>query len=115
MEKFCCEIAGRAQADMPSDIMLTDLADFFKIFGDGTRIKLLFALQDGRLCVHDLAIMLKMQQPAVSYQLKILRHYKVVKTQREGRKTFYSLDDGHILEILNTGLVHMQHGNDKLK
>lgn len=115
MDKFCCKIADKAASHIPDDITLTDLADFFKIFGDGTRIKLLFALQDGRLCVHDLAIMLKMQQPAVSYQLKILRHYKVVKTQRDGRKTFYSLDDDHILQILNTGLLHMQHGNDKLK
>ncbi|MFI3201210.1 MAG: metalloregulator ArsR/SmtB family transcription factor [Eubacteriales bacterium] len=109
MEKFHCEAAKCAHLQIPDDVIATDLADFLKIFGDYTRIRLLFAIKESELCVHDLSLILNMRQPAVSHQLKILRHYKLVKVRREGRKSFYSLDDSHILGILEIGLSHITH------
>ncbi len=109
MKKFCCEISTEIQKNMPSDILAADLSDFFKIFGDSTRIKILFILKAHELCVHDISLLLGMQQPAVSHQLKTLRHYKIVKTRKEGKMTFYSLDDHHIFEILEVGQQHISH------
>lgn len=109
MEGFHCEAAKHAHLHIPEDVVATDLADFLKIFGDYTRIRLLFAIKESELCVHDLCLILQMQQPAVSHQLKILRNYKLVKVRREGKKSFYSLNDSHILEILEIGLSHITH------
>ncbi|MFI3167537.1 MAG: metalloregulator ArsR/SmtB family transcription factor [Bacillota bacterium] len=109
MKKYHCEVAPIAEKNIPSDSVAFDLSDFFKIFSDSTRIKVLFAIKDYELCVHDIAVMLGMQQPAVSHQLKVLRHCKIVKTRRDGKKTLYSLDDHHIFEILDVGLTHLSH------
>ncbi len=109
MKKHNEEILAHARSTIPNDILSADLADFFKIFGDYTRIRLLFAMKDGELCVQDLSILLGMQQSAVSHQLKTLRHYKLVGVRRDGKKSFYSLNDHHILEILEIGLTHLSH------
>ncbi len=109
MKKYHCETAPEAEKNIPSDIVSADLSDFFKIFGDSTRIKVLFAIKDHELCVHDIAVMLGMQQPAVSHQLKVLKHYKIAKVRRDGKKSFYSLDDTHIFKILDIGLTHISH------
>lgn len=106
-ESFHCKHASEAKKNLPDDIISSDLADFYKIFGDYTRIKLLFLIKDKELCVHDLGLLLCMQQPAVSHQLKVLRNYKVVKTRREGKQIFYSLNDDHIFKILDIGLQHI--------
>lgn len=108
-EEFCCETAQSSSEKIPDEIVISDLADFFKIFGDYTRIKLLFAIKDTELCVHDLSIILKMRQPAVSHQLKTLRNYKLVSVRKEGKQSFYSLNDSHIFDILNLGLKHISH------
>ncbi len=89
---------------------LYDLADLFKIFGDTTRIKILFALHDEELCVSDIANGLSMTQSAVSHQLKVLRQNKLIKSRREGKSIFYSLADSHVVSILEQGLEHISEG-----
>lgn len=113
MKDFRCPSAQAAEENLPSQILSTDLSDFFKIFGDYTRIRLLFALQHSELCVHDLSLILGMQQPAVSHQLKILRQYKVVSPRKEGKNTFYALNDKHIFDILEIGLHHLSHRKEQ--
>ena len=83
------------------------LADFFKVFGDPTRIKILHALSLGELCVCDIAALLEMTQSAVSHQLRVLRQTKLVKLRRSGRTVYYSLDDSHIGDIIDKGLSHI--------
>ncbi|MCD6463150.1 MAG: helix-turn-helix transcriptional regulator [Thermotogae bacterium] len=90
------------------DEVLIELAEFFKIFGDSTRIKILCALLLEELCVCDLAAIVGASQSAVSHQLRILRQAKLVKFRKEGKTVFYSLDDEHIAKIVDTGLAHIQ-------
>lgn len=85
---------------------ICDLADFFKVFGDSSRLKVLWALRHGELCVTHLAELLGMSIPAVSHQLKILRHSRLVRTRRHGKNVYYSLADEHVEKILNLGLEH---------
>ncbi len=94
---------------MPPEERLYDLAELFKVFGDSTRIKILFALYESELCVCDIAALLGMTQSAISHQLRVLKGSKLVKFRREGKEIFYSLDDGHIFKILNQGLEHINH------
>ena len=86
---------------------LYDLADLFRIFGDTTRIKLLYILRNQELCVNDLAQSLNMTQSAVSHQLKILRQSKLVRNRREGKSLFYSLNDNHVVTIIDQGMEHI--------
>jgi ArsR family transcriptional regulator len=92
---------------MPSETVLEDLAGFFKLFSDKTRIGILWALSLSEMCVCDLALLLKMKQPAISQHLKYLRQTRIVRTRREGKVIFYALDDDHIRTVLNTGLQHL--------
>ena len=85
-----------------------DLAEFFKVFGDVTRLKLLSVLFHSEMCVCDLAKTLNMTQSAISHQLRILKQMKLVKNRREGKTVFYSLADGHIKTIINQGMEHIQ-------
>ncbi len=87
---------------------LYELADLFKIFGDPTRIKILYALSESEMCVCDIAQRLNMTQSAISHQLKILKQSKLVKNRREGKTVFYSLADGHVKTIMRHGLDHVQ-------
>ena len=108
----CCVDPMRVKQvkqNMPREELLYDTADFFKIFGDSTRLKILFALQDAELCVGDLSEVLGMNQSAVSHQLRILRQNDVVKFRKKGKTVFYSLDDDHIEELVSHGLSHMAH------
>jgi len=84
-----------------------DLAEFFKIFGDPARLRILKVLQPGNISVTDLAEQVKMSRSAVSHQLRILKHARVVKVRREGKNSFYSLDDEHIDLILKLGMEHI--------
>ena len=86
---------------MPAEETLYDLAEFFKVFGDSTRIRILYALHEGELCVCDIASLLGMTQTAV------LKTSKLVKARRNGKTVFYSLDDDHIHTILNMGMHHI--------
>ena len=92
----------------PADEVLYDLAELFKIFGDSTRIKILYAMFDTELCVNDIARLLSLSQSSVSHQLRILKSSKLVKFRREGKSVFYSLDDEHVRSILSMGMEHVE-------
>lgn len=93
---------------MPPDEMLYDLAELFKVFGDSTRIRILFVLFEAEVCVCDLAEALHMTQSAVSHQLKILKQAKLINNRREGKSVFYSLADDHVRTIIGQGLEHIE-------
>lgn len=101
-------IVEKVLENQPDDEYLYDLADLFKTFGDSTRIKILYALFEAELCVRDLASILKLSQPAISHQLKVLKDAKLVKFRREGKVIFYSLDDDHVRSILSIGMDHIE-------
>lgn len=88
---------------------LYDVVDFFKVFGDVTRIKMLTLLLEGELCVSDIAEGLDMSQSAVSHQLRVLRQSDLVKYRKEGKTVFYSLDDEHVKMVLEQGMNHISH------
>lgn len=96
---------------LPEQVALYQLADLFKLFGDSTRISILWALSESEMCVCDLCALLKMKQPAVSHQLKNLKQSRVVKARREGKIVYYSLDDEHIRRLLNLGMEHILEFN----
>lgn len=97
-----------SRTDTPDESELGELADFFRIFGDRTRLRILYALAKNELCVCDLAKLLGASQSAVSHQLQVLRSHRLVKYRREGKTVFYSLDDEHILSILDIGIKHLE-------
>lgn len=86
-----------------------ELADFFKALGDPTRVKMIHALLQSELCVHDLTEVLEMNQSAVSHQLRFLRNTRIVKRRKVGRTVYYSLDDNHIEQIFSQTLQHLKH------
>lgn len=92
---------------MPEMTDIMDLADFFKVMGDSTRLKILLALIQEEFCVSDLSVMLNMTQSAISHQLKALKEAKLVRPRKEGRIVYYALDDDHIKDILDHSLVHV--------
>lgn len=93
---------------MPPNEELQDLADFFKVFGDATRLKILYVLLCTEMCVYDIAAILGMSQSAISHQLRVLKQMDLVKNRREGKIIFYSLADDHITTILSQGLDHIE-------
>lgn len=93
---------------MPGEEELCDLAELFKVFGDSTRIRILFVLFEAEVCVCDLAQALGMTQSAVSHQLRILKQNRLVKSRREGKSVFYSLSDSHVYAIIAQGLEHVE-------
>lgn len=111
----CCDymhihedIVKKVRNDMPNEEILYDLAELFKIFGDSTRIRILYALFEAEMCVCDIAQLLGMTQSAISHQLRILKGSKLVKYRREGKTVFYSLADGHVRTIIDQGLEHVE-------
>lgn len=113
-ESICCdanlvhrEIVERVSNKMPAEEKLYDLAELFKVFGDSTRIKIIWALFEEEMCVCDIACLLNMTQSAISHQLRVLKQARLVKPRREGKNMYYSLDDQHIEEIFNQGLSHI--------
>lgn len=101
------DVINRVHGEMPEDEILYDLAELFKIFGDSTRIKILYVLFEAEMCVCDLAQLLGMTQSAISHQLRALKQSKLVKYRREGKTVFYSLADGHVRTIINQGMEHL--------
>ena len=101
------DLVEKVSSQMPEDEELYDLAEFYKIFADSTRIRILFTLLNSPLCVCDLAEALGMKQPAVSYQLKILKQARLVKSRREGRTVYYALSDDHVSGIIEMGREHL--------
>jgi len=104
--KRCTQGAKLETIEMEKAI---DIAEFFKMVGDSNRVRLLYLLMDKEICVQHLAEQLGMSQSAVSHQLRLLRQQHLVKYVRDGKKTYYSLDDIHISTILNIGLDHLDH------
>ena len=101
------DIIRSVRKNMPDPIALYDAADLFKLFGDSTRLGILWALSESEMCVCDLCALLKMKQPAVSHQLKNLKQSRAVKARRDGKVIYYSLDDDHIRRLLNLGMEHV--------
>ena len=111
----CCEttevheeLLKVVQEKMPEEERLYDLAELFKVFGDSTRIRILFVLFEAEVCVCDLAQALHMTQSAISHQLKILKNSRLVKSRREGKSVFYSLADHHVRTMIGQGREHIE-------
>lgn len=103
------DIVRKVLIDMPNQNFLYDVAELFKIFGDSTRISILAALQQSELNVCDIAVVLNMTKSAISHQLRILRHAKLVKNRRVGKEIYYSLDDEHVNDIIAIAMEHLHH------
>lgn len=101
------DLINKVKKGMPQDEVLYDLAELFKVFGDTTRTKILYALFQSEMCVCDLAALLGMSQSAISHQLKVLKHTRLVKNRRDGKVVYYSLDDDHIKKIFDYGFAHV--------
>lgn len=101
------DIIERVRSHMPQDENLYDLAELFKVFGDSTRIKILWALDESEMCVCDIAVLLGMSQSAISHQLRVLKQARLVKYRKDGKIVYYSLDDEHVRQIFNQGLTHI--------
>lgn len=102
------ETVKKVKATFPKDEMIFDLADFYKIFGDTTRVKILYALDKSELCVCDISALLGMSLSAVSHQLRTLRESDLVRTKRDGKVIYYSLADEHVKSILECGIEHIK-------
>ncbi len=102
------DIIDKVLAQQPDDEILYDLAELFKVFGDSTRIKILYSMFEHELCVNDIAGLLNLSQSSVSHQLRILKTSKLVKFRREGKSIFYSLDDEHVRSIISMGMEHVE-------
>lgn len=102
------EIVDAVTKEMPEETELYDLAELFKIFGDTTRIKILYVLLQSEMCVCDIAQLLNMGQSAISHQLRVLKQSKLVKFRREGKTVFYSLTDSHVRTIIDQGMEHIE-------
>lgn len=112
IEKCSCnviheDIVMRVKDKLPQEEILYDLAEFFKVFGDSTRIKIICALFESEMCVCDLATLLGMTQSAISHQLRTLKAARLVRYRREGKVIYYSLDDEHIKHVFDEGLRHV--------
>ena len=101
------DAVNQVLAGMPGDETLYDLAELFKVFGDSTRIKLLYALFEAELCVCEIAQLLGLTQSAVSHQLRVLKNSRLVKFRKDGKTVFYSLADDHVRKIIAQGMEHV--------
>lgn len=101
------DIIEKVERVMPREQQQLDLAEFFKVFGDSTRIKILYVLSQSEMCVCDIASLLQMGQSAISHQLRVLKQMSLVSFRREGKTVFYSLADAHIQTILAQGMEHI--------
>ena len=111
----CCEehlvhdrVIGDVRSRLPEEDVLYDLTELFRILGDSTRMRILYALFEAELCVCDIAELLGMTQSAISHQLRALKNVRLVRSRREGKAVFYSLADTHVRTIIQQGLTHVQ-------
>lgn len=100
------DIINQVRDKMPQQESLSDLAELFKVFGDLTRIRILWALHEAEMCVCDIAVLLNMTQSAISHQLRVLKQANLVKNRKEGKVVYYSLVDDHVRVIFDQGLIH---------
>ena len=101
------ELCDRVLDDMPDEECLYDLAELFKVFGDTTRIRILYALFESEMCVCDIAAVLNMTQSAISHQLRVLKQARLVRSRREGKQSYYFLADDHVRTIVGQGMDHI--------
>ena len=101
------EVVENVKNKLPKEETLYDLAEFFKVFGDSTRIKIICSLFESEMCVCDLSVLLNISQSAISHQLRVLKSARLVKFRRAGKVIYYSLDDEHIKQIFDAGLHHI--------
>ena len=101
------DVVEKVQQNLPEMERLLRLADLFKAFGDGTRVRILYVLLEAEVCVCDLATLLGMTQSAVSHQLRILKQARLIKARRDGKTVFYSLADDHVATLLRQGMEHI--------
>ena len=101
------DVVRRVEAEMPEEGALFDLAELFKVFGDSTRIRILYLLFESEMCVCDIAQLLGMTQSAISHQLQMMKKSKLVKYRRQGKTVFYSLADAHVRAIIGQGMEHI--------
>ena len=99
---------AHVKGDMPDEVRLYDLAELFKVFGDTTRIRILYVLFESELCVCDIAELLDMSQSAISHQLRVLKQARLVRSRREGKTVFYFLADDHVRTIIGQGMEHVE-------
>ena len=111
----CCDfihahedIVEKVRHQLPGEDTLYDLTELFRIFGDSTRVRILYVLFESEMCVCDIAALLGLTQSAVSHQLRALKNVRLVKSRREGKTVFYSLADDHVKTIINQGLEHVR-------
>ncbi len=104
------EAVDKVRSLLPDEDTLTRLSDLFKVFGDGTRIRILYALFEQEVCVCDLAQLLGMTQSAVSHQLRVLKQARLIRSRREGKTIFYALADEHVRTLLSNGTEHINEG-----
>lgn len=103
------ESIEQVKKNMPKDQDVDQVVAFYKVLGDKTRLRILYALKEQEMCAGDIAVLLDMTKSAVSHQLAVMRNMHQIKSRREGKNVFYSLDDEHIVDILEEALVHMVH------
>ncbi len=101
------EVVNSVRKSMPDEESLYELAEIFKVFGDKTRIKILYALFASEMCVCDISALLNMTQSAISHQLRVLKQARLVKYRKDGKVVYYSLDDDHVKQIFDQGLNHI--------
>jgi len=101
------EVIDQVKTTLPHQNNIQDLADLFKVFGDPTRVKILSALFSAEMCVCDMATLFNMTQSSISHQLAVLKQARLVKYRKEGKVVYYSLDDNHVQQIFNQGLIHI--------
>ena len=101
------DIVEKVEKVLPEEQELLELSEFFKVFGDSTRIKILYVLSQSEMCVCDIAQLLGMTQSAISHQLQVLKKSKLVKYRRQGKTVFYSLADAHVRAIIGQGMEHI--------
>ena len=106
------DIVNIVRNKMPDEGNLCDLSELFKVFGDSTRIKILWALDESEMCVCDIAYLLNMTQSAISHQLRVLKEARLVKYRKEGKVVYYSLDDEHVKQIFDQGITHIKEQNN---
>lgn len=102
------ETARSIEQKMPMESELYELADLFKVFGDSTRIKILYVLYENEMCVYDIANLLNMTQSAISHQLRVLKQNRLVKYRKDGKTALYTLADEHVFTILSQGKEHVE-------
>lgn len=109
-DEFCThdDVIAKVKSHLPDVEELYDLAELFKVFGDSTRIRILYALFEAEMCVCDIAQMLDLTPSAISHQLRLLKQFKLVKNRREGKTIYYSLADDHVRSIIDQGREHIE-------